>query len=297
MNLGMFAVSWPTGEFGGMGLEGQVKLGRRRELAAIEDPAERLSTYEKMVADLYEKGKALNTGSLFGVDEVIDPAETRRWLVAGLRSLPPSPPREEQAPGLRRRLVRRSPRGLADTSGQLQVADRRRAFRGKDGRAGSSASRKSLCMPRRARHDSTAEERANLAPAQRPQEQSCEETRRGNHHDRISTSARPSRRRQCLWPSSAPSPMRSGPKSVPGKPMGEVAAPVLASDPRSRNRSLICRARVKNSWRGPRTLPRRQGRAGLRFYPRCMHRGTARCCTARSRSAASAAATTVGCMT
>ena len=94
MNFGMFAVAWPTGEFGGMGLEGQVKLGRRRELAAIEDPAERLSTYEKMVADLYEKGKALNTGSLFGVDEVIDPAETRRWLVAGLRSVPPSPPRE-----------------------------------------------------------------------------------------------------------------------------------------------------------------------------------------------------------
>jgi acetyl/propionyl-CoA carboxylase alpha subunit len=94
MGFGMFAVAWPTGEFGGMGLEGQVKLGRRRELAAIEDPAERLATYEKMVADLYEKGKALNTGSLFGVDEVIDPAETRRWIVAGLRSVPPSPVRE-----------------------------------------------------------------------------------------------------------------------------------------------------------------------------------------------------------
>jgi len=94
MSFGMFAVAWPTGEFGGMGLEGQVKLGRRRELAAIEDPAERLATYEKMVADLYEKGKALNTGSLFGVDEVIDPAETRRWIVAGLRSVPPSPVRE-----------------------------------------------------------------------------------------------------------------------------------------------------------------------------------------------------------
>ena len=47
MRVGMFAVAWPTGEFGGMGLEGQVKLGRRRELAAIEDPAERLATYEK----------------------------------------------------------------------------------------------------------------------------------------------------------------------------------------------------------------------------------------------------------
>jgi acetyl/propionyl-CoA carboxylase alpha subunit len=93
MRVGMFAVSWPTGEFGGMGLEGQVKLGRRRELAAIADQQERIAAYEKMVAELYEKGKALNQGSLFEVDEVIDPAETRRWLIAGLRSLPPSPVR------------------------------------------------------------------------------------------------------------------------------------------------------------------------------------------------------------
>ncbi len=94
MRVGMFAVAWPTGEFGGMGLEGQVKLGRRRELAAIEDPAERITAYERMVAELYERGKALNAGSLFEVDEVIDPAETRRWIVAGLRSVPPSPVRE-----------------------------------------------------------------------------------------------------------------------------------------------------------------------------------------------------------
>ncbi|MDQ8727444.1 carboxyl transferase domain-containing protein [Bradyrhizobium sp. LHD-71] len=94
MRVGMFAVAWPTGEFGGMGLEGQVKLGRRRELAAISDPAERLAAYERMVGELYERGKALNAGSLFEVDEVIDPADTRRWIIAGLRSLPPSPVRE-----------------------------------------------------------------------------------------------------------------------------------------------------------------------------------------------------------
>ena len=62
MRVGVFAVAWPTGEFGGMGLEGQVKLGRRKELAAIEDPAERLAAYERMVAELYERGKALNAG-------------------------------------------------------------------------------------------------------------------------------------------------------------------------------------------------------------------------------------------
>ena len=93
MKVGVFAVAWPTGEFGGMGLEGQVKLGRRKELAAIEDPAERLATYENWVAELYDIGKALNTGSHFQVDDVIDPAETRRWLIAGLRSVPPTPAR------------------------------------------------------------------------------------------------------------------------------------------------------------------------------------------------------------
>ncbi|MCC6718460.1 MAG: carbamoyl-phosphate synthase large subunit [Acetobacteraceae bacterium] len=91
MKKGVFAVSWPTGEFAGMGIEGQVKLGRRKELAAIADTAERIATYERFVAELYEIGKALNTGSHFQVDDVIDPAETRRWIVAGLRSVPPRP--------------------------------------------------------------------------------------------------------------------------------------------------------------------------------------------------------------
>jgi acetyl/propionyl-CoA carboxylase alpha subunit/acetyl-CoA carboxylase carboxyltransferase component len=88
-----FAVSWPTGEFGGMGLEGAVKLGYRNELAAIADPAERKRKYEEMVAAMYERGKALNAAALFEIDDVIDPADTRRWIMAGLRSAPPPPPR------------------------------------------------------------------------------------------------------------------------------------------------------------------------------------------------------------
>jgi acetyl/propionyl-CoA carboxylase alpha subunit/acetyl-CoA carboxylase carboxyltransferase component len=88
-----FAVSWPTGEFGGMGLEGAVKLGYRNELAAITDPAERKRKYQEMVAGMYERGKALNTAALFEIDDVIDPADTRRWIMAGLRSAPPPAPR------------------------------------------------------------------------------------------------------------------------------------------------------------------------------------------------------------
>ncbi len=89
-----FTISWPTGEFGGMGLEGAVKLGRRDELAAIEDPEERMAKYEEMVAAMYAQGKAINTASLFELDNVIDPADTRDWIMSGLRATPPAPVRE-----------------------------------------------------------------------------------------------------------------------------------------------------------------------------------------------------------
>jgi acetyl-CoA carboxylase carboxyltransferase component len=87
------AVSWPSGEFGGMGLEGAVKLGYRNELAAIEDPAQRRAEYERRVAQLYEQGKALSTAALFEIDDVIDPLETRRVLVEALRAMPAPLPR------------------------------------------------------------------------------------------------------------------------------------------------------------------------------------------------------------
>jgi len=89
----LFTVSWPTGEFGGMGLEGAVKLGYRRELQAIEDPQERAETYERMVADSYRRGKAVNVASHFELDDVIDPADSRTWITAALKSVPPVPQR------------------------------------------------------------------------------------------------------------------------------------------------------------------------------------------------------------
>jgi len=91
-----FTVAWPTGEFGGMGLEGAVKLGFRNELAAIEDPEQRRTQFEEMVERMYTHGKAVNTASHFEIDDVIDPIDSRRWITTALRSLPPSPPRTEK---------------------------------------------------------------------------------------------------------------------------------------------------------------------------------------------------------
>jgi acetyl/propionyl-CoA carboxylase alpha subunit/acetyl-CoA carboxylase carboxyltransferase component len=88
-----FTISWPTGEFGGMGLEGAVKLGFRKELEAKTDPEERRALYEEMVARMYAHGKAVNMASHFEIDGVIDPLDTRMWITRGLRSAPEPPVR------------------------------------------------------------------------------------------------------------------------------------------------------------------------------------------------------------
>jgi acetyl/propionyl-CoA carboxylase alpha subunit/acetyl-CoA carboxylase carboxyltransferase component len=80
----LFNVSWPTGEFGGMGLEGAVRLGYRRELEAEPDLQKREALFRHHLDALYARGKATNTASVLEIDDVIDPAETRRWIVRGL---------------------------------------------------------------------------------------------------------------------------------------------------------------------------------------------------------------------
>jgi acetyl-CoA carboxylase carboxyltransferase component len=76
-------IAWPTGEVGAMGLEGSVKLGYRRELDAAED---RDALLEQLIERAYEHGKALNVASVFEIDDVIDPADTRRWILAAIRT-------------------------------------------------------------------------------------------------------------------------------------------------------------------------------------------------------------------
>jgi acetyl-CoA carboxylase carboxyltransferase component len=83
-----FTASWPTGEFGAMGIEGAIKAGFKKELAAIEDRQEREKLYEQLVAQLRERGKAINMASYLEIDSVIDPADTRKWITQGIKSAP-----------------------------------------------------------------------------------------------------------------------------------------------------------------------------------------------------------------
>ncbi|MGI5228073.1 carboxyl transferase domain-containing protein [Actinoallomurus sp. CA-142502] len=85
-------VAWPTGELGGMGLEGAVRLGYRRELAAAEDPD---ALFDDLVARAYERGRALSAATVYEIDDVIDPAETRRWIAMALHA---APRRERRTP-------------------------------------------------------------------------------------------------------------------------------------------------------------------------------------------------------
>ena len=94
--VGFFTVAWPTAEFAGMNIEGSVKLGYRKELAAMADAEERRLEFERRVAGAYEGAKAINAGVGGGLDDVIDPADTRSWIASSLKRLPPRPERTEK---------------------------------------------------------------------------------------------------------------------------------------------------------------------------------------------------------
>ncbi len=94
----LFCVAWPTGEIGGMGLEGAVRLGFRDDLAAIEDDDERERTYQHMVEVAYERGRALHAATMFELDDVIDPADSRRWITTLLTARRPGDGHEPSRP-------------------------------------------------------------------------------------------------------------------------------------------------------------------------------------------------------
>jgi acetyl-CoA carboxylase carboxyltransferase component len=92
-----FTVSWPSGEFGGMGLEGAVRLGYRKELEAVPEGPQRDALFEQLVARQYAAGQPMNMAATLEIDAVIDPADTRAWLVRGLAIAVASPGSDRHA--------------------------------------------------------------------------------------------------------------------------------------------------------------------------------------------------------
>lgn len=86
-------VAWPTGEIGGMGLEGAVRLGFKKELEAKPEGPERQELFERLLGAAYRNGRALSAAANFEVDDVIDPADTRRLISEVLCAAPAPPPR------------------------------------------------------------------------------------------------------------------------------------------------------------------------------------------------------------
>ena len=84
-------ISWPSGEFGGMGLEGAVRLGYRKELDACATDDERDALFRELVDRLYEIGKAVRFAEVFEIDDVIDPGDTRRWITTLFDAAPTRP--------------------------------------------------------------------------------------------------------------------------------------------------------------------------------------------------------------
>ena len=106
----LFTVGWPTSEFGAMGLEGAVRLGMRRELEAIEDPAERERAFEASGRRRLRARQGLNMAAYFEIDDVIDPADSRRWIATLFDDGAPATGATAgtKRSALRRRLVTRS---------------------------------------------------------------------------------------------------------------------------------------------------------------------------------------------
>ena len=79
-----FTIAWPTGQFGPMGIEGGVKLGYKKELATETDPEKQQKLFNQLVERAYEQGSAQSVASLMELDAVIDPIDTRHWVVNSL---------------------------------------------------------------------------------------------------------------------------------------------------------------------------------------------------------------------
>lgn len=82
----IYSAAWPMGEFGGMGLEGAVRLGFKKELAAEKDQQAKDALFSKLLAEMYQRGQASEAAAHLEIDAVIDPADTRSVVIRALNT-------------------------------------------------------------------------------------------------------------------------------------------------------------------------------------------------------------------
>ena len=88
-----FTAAWPTAEFAGMAIEGSVKLAYRSEFQEMDSAEERIRVFKEQVDKAYDRARAVNSAEFYGIEDVIDPAISRDWIVAGLNAIPQAPTR------------------------------------------------------------------------------------------------------------------------------------------------------------------------------------------------------------
>lgn len=90
LHVPQMTMAWPTGEFGPMGLEGAVRLGYSKEIAAAGGEGTQAgdALFNKLLNAMIENGKALNAAMFHEIDAVIDPMDTRATLLRALKSMP-----------------------------------------------------------------------------------------------------------------------------------------------------------------------------------------------------------------
>jgi acetyl-CoA carboxylase carboxyltransferase component len=78
-------VAWPSGEWGSLPLDGGIEVGHAAELKAIIDKGQREARYKELEEEYTRLMNPVRTANAFGVEEIIDPAMTRRIVAEWLK--------------------------------------------------------------------------------------------------------------------------------------------------------------------------------------------------------------------
>ncbi|PYI33223.1 ClpP/crotonase [Aspergillus indologenus CBS 114.80] len=80
-------VAWPSGQWGSLPLEGGIEVAHRQELREAEQRGEKAAFYQKLEEEYRRLMNPVRTANAFGVEEIIDPKDTRKVCCAWARQV------------------------------------------------------------------------------------------------------------------------------------------------------------------------------------------------------------------